>query len=1095
MAMVRLGKLKIRFQNGGVDFRLGDGEVRHFGLGRKSAGTDEAQPYSEDSSLNAQDADPGYGGRFSGYDDGYGDDYDDRDAGYDDGYGDDYDDRDAGYDDGYGDDYDDRDAGYDDGYGDDYDDRDAGYDDGYGDDYNDRDAGYGDRDAGYDDDYDNRDAAYDDGYGGDYDDRDAGYDPGYGDDYGREDGGYGEDDYGEDQGYEQPDGGYPAEGFGAVLQYVDENDWVTFLLLVLLPPLGIYLLWRRQRFDLKVRYGLSAGSAIWFVVLVVLLATVIFGGRGDTTTQGELVITTISPSPSATVDAGATATPAPSGSAQPSASPGASASPNASISPSATPIGSVSPSASAGNIATVWVTTSGDYYHNRQDCSNISGTASEVTLALAQERGLYACPVCYDATVYYATPGGRWYHTDQNCPGMSGAEVYSLERAEAEGKDPCPVCVLRTQTSLYPGEERLVFVDHNTTDRSGITVYWNSDGQHYHLENCSTVSGASPGSLRDAIVQGKTACQYCLPMGDMLVWCTEGGANCHLDPNCRNMSNASQVTLSEALVLGKTVGPTCMSDDLPADESGEAEDNQIYVYAVQGGRYYHINESCSNMGDGTPVRGPLRAAIEYGLSACPVCSSAANTLVYFTAGGTYYHSYATCRNMEDAQAATLAEALAYGYQQCPDCWGASTTQAPGATQSPWSGSGGTSLADEVMVYARADGQHYHLNENCSGMTGASHISLRVAVAAGKTACPTCCTVALTQVYSAESDSYFHNTASCSSAVSGATARTLADALMLNQSPCPNCSSSSSSGSGSGNQTAQQVYNFEVGRSGIQVYASLSDAYFHTNSSCSGRTGLVQVPLEVALNYAKTPCPTCASGAATVVYASPNNSYYHLSESCAGDGAVAGPLAIALAMGMEGCPYCVTGSATGEGEPAAYPEPGNLVPGTSGVYVYATPDGDYYHLTESDAGSGAVRIALEIALNYGKSACPNCCSFGDATVYATPGQSYFHTNRAHAGDGSVGLTYALALSLGLDPCPDCFGSGAGNSGAAPTAGPEYSAPESTVVYVNLYGTDYMYHSASSCSGSGMSGGTAETLEFALDLGYGRCPYCNPPSSIG
>ena len=58
---------------------------------------------------------------------------------------------------------------------------------------------------------------------------------------------------------------------------------------------------------------------------------------------------------------------------------------------------------------------------------------------------------------------------------------------------------------------------------------------------------------------------------------------------------------------------------------------------------------------------------------------------------------------------------------------------------------------------------------------------------------------------------------------------------------------------------------------------------------------------MALNYAKTPCPTCASGAATVVYASPNNSYYHLSESCAGDGAVAGPLAIALAMGMEGCP--------------------------------------------------------------------------------------------------------------------------------------------------------------------------------------------------
>ena len=48
------------------------------------------------------------------------------------------------------------------------------------------------------------------------------------------------------------------------------------------------------------------------------------------------------------------------------------------------------------------------------------------------------------------------------------------------------------------------------------------------------------------------------------------------------MSNASQVTLAEALVLGKTLCPTCMSDYLPEDGSGEAEDNQIYVYAGAG---------------------------------------------------------------------------------------------------------------------------------------------------------------------------------------------------------------------------------------------------------------------------------------------------------------------------------------------------------------------------------------------------------------------------------------------------------------------------------------------------------------------------------
>ena len=141
-----------------------------------------------------------------------------------------------------------------------------------------------------------------------------------------------------------------------------------------------------------------------------------------------------------------------------------------------------------------------------------------------RERGLYACPVCYDATVYYATPGGAGIiriRTVRACP----AEVYSLERAEAEGKDPCPVCVLRTQTSLYPGEERLVFVDHNTTDRSGITVYWNSDGQHITWKTAAP-SPREPGQPEGCDCAGQDGLQYCLPMGDMLVWCTEGGANC-----------------------------------------------------------------------------------------------------------------------------------------------------------------------------------------------------------------------------------------------------------------------------------------------------------------------------------------------------------------------------------------------------------------------------------------------------------------------------------------------------------------------------------------------------------------------------------------
>ena len=727
--------------------------------------------------------------------------------------------------------------------------------------------------------------------------------------------------------------------------------------LVLLPPLGIYLLWRRRRFDLKLRYGLTAGSAVWFVVLIVLLATVVFGGRGDTTTQGHIDLP--SQSPSATAEADASATPAPSASLSPDAS--ASAQPGSSLSPSATPIGGVSATGGANDVTVVWVASSGDYYHNTQSCSAIgNATATQMSLALAQERGLYACPVCYDATVYYATPGGRWYHTDQNC-NMSGAEVYSLERAEAEGKDPCPVCVLRTQTSLYPGEERLVFVDHNTTDRSGITVYWNSDGQHYHREECDRVSGASPGSLRDAIVQGKTACQYCLPMGDMLVWCTEGGANCHLRPELPEYVQRKP---------GDAVGGAGARQDVLPDlygglhgrGRGAGSGRQPDLRLRRAGRTVlpHRRGLLEHGRRHAGSRSAARRDREYGMSACPVCSSAANTLVYFTSGGTYFHSYATCRGMEDAQAATLAEALAYGYQQCPDCWGGSSgTQNEGSSQQ-W---GGDSLADQVMVYATQEGRWYHLNEHCSGMSGASHISLRVAVAAGKSACPTCCTVASTQVYSEESDSHYHKSPDCANAVRGATARTIADALLLNQQPCSTCWSSSGESGQSGGQTPQQVYNFSVGRSGIQIYASLSDPYYHTNSTCPGHTGLIQVALETALNYGKTACPTCASGAATTVYASSNDSYYHRLQSCAGSGAVAGQLAYALAMGMQPCPDCITNSDSGE--PAAYPEPGNLVPGTSGVYVYASVDGDYYHISASDAGSDAIRVPLETALNYGK----------------------------------------------------------------------------------------------------------------------------------
>ena len=267
------------------------------------------------------------------------------------------------------------------------------------------------------------------------------------------------------------------------------------------------------------------------------------------------------------------------------------------------------------------------------------------------------------------------------------------------------------------------------------------------------------------------------------------------------------------------------------------------------------------------------------------------------------------------------------------------------------------------------------------------------------------------------------------AVSGATARSLADAMMLDQSPCSVCWSSQSSPTTPPSvNLPEQVYSFEVGTSGIQVYSLLTDAYYHTNSTCSGRTGLVQVALETAAELRQDGVPGLRFRRVDDrVFLAQQQLLSPQPQLCRRRRDRGKPTPTPWRWAWRVCPYCVTGSAEGGGEVPVYPEPGNLVPGTSGIYVYASADGDHYHLSADDAGSGAIRVALETALNYGKSACPDCCPIGDATVYATPGGRYFHANQSHADDDSVGLTCALALSLGLEPCPTCFSSGQRRNG--------------------------------------------------------------------
>ncbi len=1118
MATHAIGKFKFNLSDKGLAWRMGDGSVHRL-FGRKTPADDE---YDDEYTENVSpDGEEGYQDDYDAQDEGYADDYD-----YDD-RSDDGDYDDGGYDDGDG--YDD--GGYDDGgYDDDgYDD--DGYDDGgYGD------GGYGDDRGGYDDRYQDVDA----------------------DDY---DGGY--------------DGGYDDEP-GSLMRYVDENDWVTYLLLFLFPPLGIYLLWRRNRFEKPLRWGLTAASAIWFVVALILLLRGLFGGAGDQQVQPNITIppaqVTATEAPDTgdipSIDLGGGDATPDEGTGDETGDTGDVTGDTGDVEPTATPLASSANGANANNATYVWSPASGLYYHSTNTCPSIEDGVQvwQVTKEIAENsRHQSPCPDCIGGgtvTTYYARADGKYYHVNATCSNMKNAKVYTKEAAEGEGKSPCPVCILKTKSSLdeeEPTAGKPVFISSDTTDKSGIQVYATKGGTHFHVKsNCSGMQGASKGSLRDALLAGKTACPVCCPTAGNLVYCRADSKSYHSDKNCQGMKNAKQVTLAEAMVMGKQRCEVCMKNGASASssitqntsgkDSGKsvsltsATGDKVKVYATQNGKYYHTNSTCSGMKDAKLFT--LKAMLQAGKKACPVCAKMAETTVYASKGGKYYHSYATCSDMKNASSGTLAEALAAGLKRCPKCWDKSgKALKQSGTQSASSKTGtdnsksdtktdtkaqnaktqtvqtvssdkksaapSKATASNTYVYATRKGAYYHTNSSCGGMTGASRVSLKTAIKAGKKACPNCASAANRTVYSTSTGSHYHAASICvKSGLKNGTKRKLSEALMMGQTACPYCLSSKQAAQNAQStasavkkavSTAANSNNtYKSGKSGVRVYASLTGKYYHTRSNCPNLSGSAsRVTLETALNYGKKACPECAAAAKRTVYATRGGKYYHYSKACAGSSAKKGSLSAALAYGLDACPNCVT-------HRASVPEPASATykSGTSGIKVYATAGSKYYHANSTCSGmTGATRVSLETALNYGKKACPVCLAAANFKVYAVPGESHYHYSKTHAGSGAIGGTLATARAMGLKACSVCTKLVAGadsydNGGAqgSPVSTQDYPGLPDSGVYIDLGSANNYYHLGPKCTKAHFSGGTKVTLQYAVDWDYKACPFCNPPTSI-
>jgi len=1045
MATHKLGKLKFNLSKQGLAYKWGDGEVHRLNFGKKQPSTeneyDNYEEYAEDEVYSDVGFDDEQAYDEQAYAGEYDEAYEDEADGYGAGYAGDYAD-DPGYDDGYDDGYADEEAYDEAGYDEEYDE--AAYDE-----------------EGYDDDYADD---YEDGYEGEYEDYDDGYDGEYDDRYSDEDAGEAYDDE------------YYGEGENGFFQYVDENAWVMYLLLFLLPPLGIYLLWRSNRFENLIRYILTAASAIWFVIALILLFSGLFGGRGD-----EPVNVVNLPSASPTV----IATPVPTPTAVPVTEP--------EVSPSPTPLGG---SANTGNSGTsgssdyVYSPSSGLYYHSSNTCANIGAgvSTSRISVEIAQSsRNQSACPLCYtgssNTTMYYATRGGTYYHADKNCSSMKNATTYTKQAAEKAGKKACPVCVTKIQKSLETEDVKII--TSSTKDKSNITVYATKGGTYFHMtSDCSGMKGATKGSLKNALLAGKKACPTCCKVAATQVYCTEGGTYYHLKDNCSGMKNALNVTLAEALVLGKQRCKDCIKKSLTAGTGSASSSNTVYVYGTKNGQYYHTVEDCSGMANAQKYT--LKSMIVANRQACPKCASSAGTKVYAKQGGTYYHSYATCSGMSNATQGTMAQALAYGFKRCPKCWSTGSSSSGSSTTSS-----GINTGSKTKVYATEGGTYYHTDKDCSGMKNASSITLATAAKYNKKPCPTCASAAKRTVYSTDSGKYYHTDSDCSG-MKNAEKRTLQAALLLDQKACPECvGTSSGASSSSGSSSSGNTY--KSGTSGVKVYATKEGTYYHTVSDCSGMKNASKITLETALNYGKKACTTCASNAARTVYATKSGKYYHASKSCAGSGAKSGTVGEAVAYGYDPCPYCVSKTSSSNASSDSYKS------GTSGVKVYATINGKYFH-RESDCSGmeGASLVTLETAMNYGKTGCPKCFSSANKTVYAKANSKYYHYTKSCAGSGALAGTLAKARALGMSPCSKCTSSssssGSSSSGSISSTGKKYSAAANSSVYIDLSGSNYYYHKAKKCSTTGVSGATKVTLQYVKDLGYKACPYCEPPTSI-
>ncbi len=620
-------------------------------------------------------------------------------------------------------------------------------------------------------------------------------------------------EYYEEDAYQDEDEQPSAVGavVNSFLNFILTNDIAMYVSLVILPPLGIWLLWRKNKFDITVRSAISVASLIWLVVLIILLFS--RGGDDDMTSNPpvDFLNHTTTPAVTATVQPTVPLTQP----TQPAATP------NTGLqNPGVTnPQNTVSAPTSY-----VYVDNNGLHYHNLENCGGMTG-ASKITLDTATSRGKTACPVCVGGgvttnpngsalptgTQYYATERGTWYHTNSSCQGMTGASVVTEANAIATGKTACPECIGYYGT---PGGKYYHSISNCSSMKNAITnteaewiktgktacpecvtsdkkvgstvnkdttqVYATENGTYYHtIKDCSGMKDASLISIQSAVSSKKAKCPRCVSPSRVTVFGTSGGKYYHTKSTCSGMKNAVSVTAEFAIKNGKEACPTCASMFLSSSSSNlsntttttgstgtgfEAAESTVYVYATDGGTYMHLKSNCSGMANAKKVT--FQQAVNAKKAVCPDCLTPAKLNVFATDGGKWFHTVSDCQGMKNAVTLTAKKAMDFGKTACPVCAKALSSS---ATTSGNSTSGSTN------------------NNSSNSFTGnSSNTNTTFTTDNGSTSKPTTGSASST-VYIISGKTYYHVGARCSAqGVSGANAVTLEYAIERDYKACPSC---------------------------------------------------------------------------------------------------------------------------------------------------------------------------------------------------------------------------------------------------------------------------------------------------------------------